>query len=226
NKALTITLKDERKGQQKEETFFYKGGLAEFVKHLLGNRKSLHPKPIVFETTREGVVVEGAIQYDDGYNDNTLSFVNNINTHERGVHPHGGRHPRRPDRRAARQGQGSAVRRADQDQTRQLRSRGDREDRRQRRPGRFLRQEPERGAHDHRQGGERGAGARGGAQGARAGPQKERARGGPAPRQARRVQRERSQADRAVSRRGGLGRRLRQTGTGSHVPGHPAAASQ
>src|SRR3989454_9629507 len=65
NKALTITLKDERKGQQKEETFFYKGGLAEFVKHLLGNRKSLHPKPIVFETTREGVVVEGAIQYDD-----------------------------------------------------------------------------------------------------------------------------------------------------------------
>src|SRR6266516_1169369 len=60
NKGLTITLKDERKGQQKEETFFYKGGLAEFVKHLLGNRKSLHPKPIVFETTREGVVVEGA----------------------------------------------------------------------------------------------------------------------------------------------------------------------
>src|SRR6267378_3542317 len=86
NKALTITLKDERKGQQKEETFFYKGGLAEFVKHLLGNRKSLHPKPITFETTREGVVVEGAIQYDDGYNDNTLSFVNNINTHEGGTH--------------------------------------------------------------------------------------------------------------------------------------------
>src|SRR5439155_257460 len=53
---------------------------------LLGNRKSLHPKPIVFETTREGVVVEGAIQYDDGYNDNTLSFVNNINTHEGGTH--------------------------------------------------------------------------------------------------------------------------------------------
>src|SRR2546426_2508894 len=57
-----------------------------FRSHLLGNRKSLHPKPIVFETTREGVVVEGAIQYDDGYNDNTLSFVNNINTHEGGTH--------------------------------------------------------------------------------------------------------------------------------------------
>ncbi|HYK81691.1 MAG TPA: DNA topoisomerase (ATP-hydrolyzing) subunit B [Gemmatimonadales bacterium] len=86
NKALTITLKDERKGQAREETFFYKGGLVEFVKYLLGNRKPLHAKPISFEATREGVEVEGAIQYDDGYNDNTLSFVNNINTHEGGTH--------------------------------------------------------------------------------------------------------------------------------------------
>jgi DNA gyrase subunit B len=86
NKALTITLKDERKGQTREETFFYKGGLAEFVKWLLGNRKPLHPKPIVFEASREGVEVEGAIQYDDGYNENTFSFVNNINTHEGGTH--------------------------------------------------------------------------------------------------------------------------------------------
>src|SRR5713101_1726288 len=86
NKALTITLKDERKGQQKAETFFYKGGLAEFVKYLLGNRRPLHPKPITFEATREGVEVEGAIQYDEGYNDNTFSFVNNINTHEGGTH--------------------------------------------------------------------------------------------------------------------------------------------
>src|SRR2546426_226232 len=86
NKGLTITLKDERKGQQKEETFLYKGGLAEFVKWLLGSRKPLHPKPIVFEATREGVEVEGAIQYDEGYNENTFSFVNNINTHEGGTH--------------------------------------------------------------------------------------------------------------------------------------------
>jgi len=86
NKGLTITLKDERKGSLKEETFLYKGGLAEFVKHLLGSRKPLHPKPITFETEREGVQVEGAVQYDDGYNDNTFSFVNNINTHEGGTH--------------------------------------------------------------------------------------------------------------------------------------------
>src|SRR6059036_2025171 len=86
NKALTITLKDERKGQHKEERFFFKGGLAEFVKDLRGNRKPLHPKPITFEASRERVEVEGAVQYDDGYNDNTFSFVNNINTHEGGTH--------------------------------------------------------------------------------------------------------------------------------------------
>src|SRR5437899_2797490 len=86
NKSLTITLKDERKGQHKEETVLFKGGLAEFVKYLLGNRKPLHPKPITFEASREGVEVEGAVQYDDGYNDNTFSFVNNINTHEGGTH--------------------------------------------------------------------------------------------------------------------------------------------
>jgi DNA gyrase subunit B len=86
NKGLTITLKDERKGQQKEETYVYKGGLAEFVKWLLGTRRPLHAKPIVFEATREGAEVEGAIQYDDQYSENTFTFVNNINTHEGGTH--------------------------------------------------------------------------------------------------------------------------------------------
>ncbi len=86
NKGLEITLKDERKGQTKEERYVYKGGLVEFVKWLLGNRKPLHQKVITFEATREGVEVEGALQYDEGYNENTFSFVNNINTHEGGTH--------------------------------------------------------------------------------------------------------------------------------------------
>jgi len=86
NKGLTIVLKDERRGSQKEETFFYKGGLAEFVKWVIGNRRPLHPKPITFEATREGNEVEGAIQYDDQYSENTFTFVNNINTHEGGTH--------------------------------------------------------------------------------------------------------------------------------------------
>src|SRR6266511_3704361 len=86
NKGLTITLTDERKGQAKKETFVYKGGLAEFVKWLIGNRRALHAKPITFEATREGVAVEGAVQYDDQYSENTFTFVNNINTHEGGTH--------------------------------------------------------------------------------------------------------------------------------------------
>jgi DNA gyrase subunit B len=86
NKALTITLKDERKGSVKEEKFYYKGGLSEFVKWIIGNRKTLHPKPIAFEATKEDVEVEGAVQYDDQYSENTFTFVNNINTHEGGTH--------------------------------------------------------------------------------------------------------------------------------------------
>src|SRR2546425_1247541 len=86
NKGLTITLKDERKGQGKEETFLYKGGLAEFVKWVIGSRKTLHAKPITFEASREGVEIEGAVQYDDQYSENTFTFVNNINTHEGGTH--------------------------------------------------------------------------------------------------------------------------------------------
>ena len=86
NKALTITLKDERKDQAKTETYYYKGGLAEFVKWVLGSRRPLHAKPITFEATREDVEVEGAVQYDDQYSENTFTFVNNINTHEGGTH--------------------------------------------------------------------------------------------------------------------------------------------
>src|SRR6059036_1039110 len=86
NKGLTITLKDERKGSQKEETYLYKGGLAEFVKWVTGSRRTLHHKPIAFEATREGTEVEGAILYDDQYSENTFTFVNNINTHEGGTH--------------------------------------------------------------------------------------------------------------------------------------------
>src|SRR6266550_3332236 len=209
NKALTITLKDERKGQQKEETFFYKGGLAEFVKHLLGNRKSLHPKPIAFETTREGVVVEEGRPPQEGR-----------------VHSHGGRHPRRPDRGAARQSEGPAIRGSDQDQARQLRGRGGRKDRGQRRPGRFFRQEPERGTYHHREGAERRPGARGGPKGARAGPQEERARGRLAPREARRLLGLGPQAHGAVPRRGRFCGRLGQAGPRPQLPGDPPAAGQ
>ncbi|HXY70600.1 MAG TPA: toprim domain-containing protein, partial [Gemmatimonadales bacterium] len=86
NKGLTITFADEREGQQRQETFFYKGGLVEFVQWLNQSKKPLHPKPVAIETVRDGIDVQLALQYDDGYTENTLTFVNNINTHEGGTH--------------------------------------------------------------------------------------------------------------------------------------------
>ena len=86
NKGLTITLTDERPDSQREETYYYKGGLVQFVEWLNQNRKPLHPKPILIETVREDVEVQLALQYDGGYAENTLTFVNNINTHEGGTH--------------------------------------------------------------------------------------------------------------------------------------------
>jgi DNA gyrase subunit B len=86
NKGLTIVLKDEREGQEKEETFFYKGGLVQFVEWLNANRKPLHAKPILIETVRDEVDIQIALQYDAGYQENTLTFVNNISTVEGGTH--------------------------------------------------------------------------------------------------------------------------------------------
>ena len=86
NKGITITIKDERADQKKEETFLAKGGLVEFVQWLNRNKKPLHPKPISFIATKDDVEVDLALQYDDGYNENMFSFVNNINTHEGGTH--------------------------------------------------------------------------------------------------------------------------------------------
>jgi DNA gyrase subunit B len=85
NKGIRITIKDER-GEGQEETFYAKGGLAEFVSWLNRNKKPLHPKPVAFSTEKDGVEVDLALQYEDGYNENTFTFVNNINTHEGGTH--------------------------------------------------------------------------------------------------------------------------------------------
>ena len=86
NKGVTISIRDERVGEEKEDTFLAKGGLREFVAHLNVNRKPLHPEVLYLDTTKDDVGIEIALQYNDGYNDTTFSFVNNINTHEGGTH--------------------------------------------------------------------------------------------------------------------------------------------
>ena len=86
NSGLTLSLTDERGEKVKEEVFLYKKGVAEFVEYLRGSRRALHPKPIQFATTKDDVEIDVALQYDEGYAENTFSFVNNINTHEGGTH--------------------------------------------------------------------------------------------------------------------------------------------
>jgi DNA gyrase subunit B len=86
NKGVTITLADEREGQEKQETFHAKGGLKEMVQFLNSSRKPLHSEVMYMETEHEGIGIELALQYNDGYNENVFSFVNNINTHEGGTH--------------------------------------------------------------------------------------------------------------------------------------------
>jgi len=85
NKGLTIVLTDERNGGHHEE-YMYEGGIAEYVTWLRGNRAPLHDKVCYFEASKPEAEIELALQYDQGFSENTHSFVNNINTHEGGMH--------------------------------------------------------------------------------------------------------------------------------------------
>lgn len=86
NKGISITLKDEREGREKEEKFHYEGGIKEFVKFLNRNKEVLHDNIIYFEVTDKDREVEVAMQYTDRYNEMLLSYANNINTTEGGFH--------------------------------------------------------------------------------------------------------------------------------------------
>jgi DNA gyrase subunit B len=88
NKGVKITLKDERPGEEREETYHAEGGLREMVAYLTaqGSKKPLHPQVVYIETERDNIGIEMALQYNDSYADVVHSFVNNINTHEGGTH--------------------------------------------------------------------------------------------------------------------------------------------
>ena len=87
NRQVTIDFEDRRVG--KKERFHYEGGVSEFVKYLNANKTPLHPEPIYIAGQRNGVDVEMALQYTDGYNEAVSSFVNTINTPEGGTHVSG-----------------------------------------------------------------------------------------------------------------------------------------
>lgn len=86
NKGLEITLTDERPGKERRASHQYRGGLIEFVQHMDETRSALIPKPVYIEGEKDGVPIELALQYNDGYNENIFTFVNCINTVEGGTH--------------------------------------------------------------------------------------------------------------------------------------------
>lgn len=86
NKGLRITLTDERDDEKYSESYHYEGGLKSFVKYLNMNKSTIHPNVIDFEGDRDGIFIEIAMQYNDGFSENVYSFANNINTIEGGTH--------------------------------------------------------------------------------------------------------------------------------------------
>ena len=84
-KNLKITLIDER-NDGKKDSFHFEGGIREFVQYLNRGKEVLYEQIIDCEDKREGVMVEVAMQHNDGFNENIFTFVNNINTPEGGTH--------------------------------------------------------------------------------------------------------------------------------------------
>ena len=84
NKGLKIKLNDER--TDKEAVFEFSGGIVSFVEYLNKNKNPLHNKVVYFEKSQDDIIVEVALQYNDGYAETMFSFANNINTIEGGTH--------------------------------------------------------------------------------------------------------------------------------------------
>ncbi|GAK47797.1 DNA topoisomerase IV subunit B [Secundilactobacillus oryzae JCM 18671] len=87
-KGVKITLTDEREGQERTEVFHFEDGIKEFVSYLNEDKDTLGDV-MYFDGTKEGVEVEVAAQYNDGYSETLLSFVNNVRTKDGGTHEAG-----------------------------------------------------------------------------------------------------------------------------------------
>ena len=86
NKGIKIEIVDERLPQPKIHEFMFEGGVKSFVEYLNKNKTTIQKEPIYFEAEKDGIDAEISMEYNDGFNENIFSFVNNINTREGGTH--------------------------------------------------------------------------------------------------------------------------------------------
>ena len=86
NSGVTIVLSDMRHAEEKRETLRYEGGVEAFVKYLDRNKSPLVPEPIVMKAERDGIGVECALWWNDGYHETVLCFTNNIPQRDGGTH--------------------------------------------------------------------------------------------------------------------------------------------
>jgi DNA gyrase subunit B len=86
NSGVAIILSDQRHAVEKREELKYEGGVEAFVKFLDRNKTALIPSPIVIKSEREGITVECALWWNDGYHESVLCFTNNIPQHDGGTH--------------------------------------------------------------------------------------------------------------------------------------------
>ncbi|WP_342601439.1 DNA topoisomerase (ATP-hydrolyzing) subunit B [Psychrobacillus sp. FSL H8-0483] len=89
NRGLSITIADEREGQEKSTKYVYEGGIKSYVEDLNKSKEPITEEAIFVEGEKDGISVEIAMQYNGGYSSNILSFANNINTYEGGTHESG-----------------------------------------------------------------------------------------------------------------------------------------
>lgn len=89
NKGLRIVLIDRRQDEEKKTVYCYEGGIKEYVAFINKNKTPIHDDIIYMEDEQDGIQIEVAMQYNDGYQPNIYSFCNNINTIEGGTHEEG-----------------------------------------------------------------------------------------------------------------------------------------
>ena len=247
NRGLEIVFADERPEKEQQVTYQYRGGLVDFVKHLNASKEALFAKVCHFEDEdADGQTLDVAIQWNTGYYEGIHGYANGISTTEGGMHVEGFRTALTTVRQQVRPGQGpaqgegrepprrghprghhgdhlgqaarSAVRGPDQGQARQrpdalVRAEGD-----ERAARRVVGGEPHRGQQGRQEGPGRGPGPGGGEERPQRHPPQDGAVRGRHARQAEGLLQPQRGRERAVHRRGRLGRRHRASTPATRAP--------